>query len=146
VTYASGVKRGLEPTPVSEKTKILSVLQSLQASGATRRTGGLEVAYRVAEENFDKDDVNRILVVVTDGDFNVGLTDEESLIEQKRKTGSFLSLLGFGMGNYHDSTLQALANHSNVVASYIDSVEEAHKVMVTEAQSTLFPIAKDVKL
>jgi Ca-activated chloride channel family protein len=100
---------------------------------------------KLRRENFDKHDVNRNLVF-TDGDFNVGLTDEESLIEQKRKAGSFLSLLGFGMGNYHDSNMQAMSNYSNAVASYIDSLEEAHIVMVTEAQSKVFPIAKNVKL
>jgi Ca-activated chloride channel family protein len=148
VTYASGTKVELEPTAVTEKKKILSVLNSLKAGGATFGTGGIELAYEVAEKSFDKEAVNRIMVV-TDGDFNIGLTDGEALkkyIEKKRDSGIFLSLLGFGMGNYKDTTMKALANYGNGVAAYIDSIEEAHKVMITEALSNIFPIAKDVKI
>lgn len=148
VTYASNVNVPLPPTLVSNKNEILSVLRMLRASGATWGTGGIEKAYALAEENFDPDAVNRIMLV-TDGDFNIGLMDRYSLqkyIAKKRETGIFLSCLGFGMGNYRDTTMQALANHGNGAAAYIDSMEEAHKVMVTEASSTIFPIAKDVKI
>jgi len=98
--------------------------------------------------NSDTITVNRI-ILASDGDFNVGMTDEATLkkfIESKRETGIFLSVLGFGMGNYKDSIMQTLANHGNGVASYIDTINEAHKVLVEEATSTLFPIAKDVKV
>ncbi|CAB9528417.1 trypsin inhibitor heavy chain H2 [Seminavis robusta] len=148
VTYANNVNVPLHPTPAAQKDKILKVLSSLQAGGGTWGGGGLEKAYELAEKNFDKDAVNRI-ILVTDGDFNIGKMDTASLqkyVEGKRKTGIFLSVLGFGMGNYKDTTMKALANHGNGVASYIDSLEEAEKVMVTEASSTVFPIAKDVKV
>uniref|UniRef100_A0A7S4W6C2 VWFA domain-containing protein n=1 Tax=Ditylum brightwellii TaxID=49249 RepID=A0A7S4W6C2_9STRA len=148
VTYASNVNVPLPPTPVADKKHILSVLNSLSASGSTWGTGGIEKAYELAEKNFDKDAVNRIMLL-TDGDFNIGLMDNYSLktyIETKRETGIFLSVLGFGMGNYKDDFMKSLANNGNGVAAYVDSLEEAHKVMVTEASSTMFPIAKDVKV
>jgi len=144
VTYASNVNVPLPPTPVADKKHILSVLNSLSASGSTWGTGGIEKAYELAEKNFDKDAVNRIMLL-TDGDFNIGLMDNYSLktyIETKRETGIFLSVLGFGMGNYKDDFMKSLANNGNGVAAYVDSLEEAHKVMVTEASSTMFPIAK----
>ena len=147
VTYASGTKIPLLPTLASKQEAITSTIDSLIADGATCGEGGLEAAYGLAELNFDKDAVNRI-ILLTDGDFNVGLSDESSLkeyIQKKRETGIFLSVLGFGMGNYHDTTMKALANHGNGVAAYIDTLEEAYKVMVVEASSTIFPIAKDVK-
>lgn len=111
-------------------------------------TGGIEQAYQIAQENYDPEAVNRIMVL-TDGDFNLGIMSPDALqqyVEGKRDSGVFLSLLGFGMGNYLDTTMNALANNGNGVAVYIDSIQEAKKVMVTEAQSTVFPIAKDVKL
>ena len=148
VTYASNVNIALPPTWAKEKGQILEGLQSLRAGGATWGTGGIEQAYELAEQNFDEDAVNRI-ILLTDGDFNIGLVDESSLekyIASKRDTGIYLSVLGFGMGNYHDTTMKALANHGNGVAAYIDGLEEASKVMVTEASSTVFPIAKDVKI
>ncbi len=105
-------------------------------------------AYRLAEQNFDASGVNRV-ILATDGDFNVGITDPEELksfIERKRKTGIFLSVLGFGMGNYNDQLMQTLAQNGNGAAAYIDTLSEARKVLVEEAGSTLFPIAKDVKI
>ena len=144
VTYSSSVSIALSPTPVGRKGTILSVLDSLQAGGGTFGEGGLRKAYEVAELNFGKDAVNRIMLV-TDGDFNIGESDSSSLqklVEKKRGSGIFLSVLGFGTGNYRDTNMKALANHGNGVAAYIDTIEEARKVMVTEASSTVFPIAK----
>lgn len=148
VTYASNVAVALPPTPAGRQERILSSIRSLAAGGATWGAGGVEKAYELAEENFDKGAVNRI-ILVTDGDFNVGQSDSaglQKLIEDKRESGIFLSALGFGMGNYKDATMKALANHGNGVAAYINTIEEAKKVMVTEASSTVFPIAKDVKI
>ena len=109
---------------------------------------GIKLAYSLAEENFDKDAVNRV-ILATDGDFNVGITDNESLkslIERKRDKGIYLSVLGFGQGNYNDSLMQTLAQNGNGNAAYIDTLNEARKVLVEEAGSTLFTIAKDVKI
>jgi len=148
VTYASNVNTPLLPTRASQGKTIISAIDSLCAGGSTWGSGGLKAAYELAERNFDKEAVNRI-ILMTDGDFNVGTSDEGSLeeyVKTKRETGIFLSVLGFGMGNYHDTTMKALANHGNGVAAYIDNLEEAYKVMVTEASSTIFPIAKDVKI
>jgi len=148
VTYANDVNVPLLPTLVSHLPAIEDGIDSLYASGGTWGGGGLKRAYDLAEQNFDEEGVNRI-VLMTDGDFNIGTTDEGSLeqyVERKRETGIFLSVLGFGMGNYQDPIMKALANHGNGVAAYIDSLDEAYKVMVTEARSTIFPIAKDVKI
>eukprot|EP00526_Cylindrotheca_closterium_P004875 CAMPEP_0113638972 /NCGR_PEP_ID=MMETSP0017_2-20120614/20431_1 /TAXON_ID=2856 /ORGANISM="Cylindrotheca closterium" /LENGTH=636 /DNA_ID=CAMNT_0000550135 /DNA_START=39 /DNA_END=1949 /DNA_ORIENTATION=- /assembly_acc=CAM_ASM_000147 len=148
ITYASGTKIALPPTPVSQKETILAVIKSLYALGSTNGSGGLELAYKVAGENFDETAVNRIMLF-TDGDFNVGLTRGDALtryISEKRSTGIFLSVFGFGpSGQYRDGTMKALANHGNGVAVYIDSIKEAQKALVQEAQSTLYTIAKDVK-
>ncbi len=148
VTYASGSGIALEPTKISDKAKILSALDGLVAGGSTAGASGIEDAYRLAETNFDKSAVNRI-VLATDGDFNVGLTgdgDLKTLIERKRAQGIFLSVLGVGAGNYNDSLMQTLAQNGNGVAAYADTLNEARKVLVEEASSTLFPIAKDVKI
>jgi Ca-activated chloride channel family protein len=148
VTYASGSGVALEPTKISEKSKILAALDRLGAGGSTAGASGIEDAYRLAETNFDKSAVNRI-ILATDGDFNVGLTDDQqlkSLIERKRAAGIFLSILGVGAGNYNDRLMQTLAQNGNGVAAYADTLNEARKVLVEEASSTLFPIAKDVKI
>jgi len=148
VTYASGSGIALEPTKISEKSKILAALDRLGAGGSTAGASGIEDAYRLAEANFDKSAVNRI-ILATDGDFNVGLTDDgdlKSLIERKRVAGIFLSILGVGAGNYNDRLMQTLAQNGNGVAAYADTLNEARKVLVEEASSTLFPIAKDVKI
>jgi len=148
VTYARSIKIPLLPTLASKQNAITSAIDNLIAGGGTWGAGGLKVAYEMAERNFNKEAVNRI-ILLTDGDFNIGTTDEGSLeeyIQKKRETGIFLSVLGFGMGNYHDTTMKALANHGNGVAAYIDNLNEAYKVMVSEASSTIFPIAKDVKI
>ncbi|MEX0343677.1 MAG: von Willebrand factor type A domain-containing protein [Rhizobiaceae bacterium] len=148
VTYAGSAGTALEPTKASEKSKILNVIDSLGARGSTAGAAGIEQAYRLAEQAFVKDGVNRVMLA-TDGDFNVGVSDDASLkriIEKKRESGIFLSVFGFGHGNYNDQLMQTLAQNGNGQAAYIDTVAEAQKTLVEEAGSTLFPIAKDVKI
>ena len=148
VTYAGSSATALEPTPVSEREKILAALGQLRAGGSTAGASGIQRAYRLARQHFMADGVNRV-ILATDGDFNVGITDLDQLqgyVERERKTGVFLSVLGFGMGNLNDRLMQALAQNGNGVAAYIDTLSEARKVLVDEATSTLFPIAKDVKI
>ncbi len=148
VTYAGRAGTVLEPTKVTDKRKILGALDNLRSGGSTAGGQGIRQAYALAEKNFDKDGVNRV-ILATDGDFNVGIVDREQLkdyIAHKRKTGVFLSILGFGAGNYNDALMQTLAQNGNGNAAYIDSLREAQKVLVEEAGSTLFPIAKDVKI
>ena len=148
VVYAGAAGTVLEPTNVSEKTKILSAIQRLNAGGSTAGGQGIELAYQLAEQNFKKNAVNRI-ILATDGDFNVGLRnnqDLKTLVERKRDKGVFLSVLGFGRNNYQDDMMQTLAQNGNGVAAYIDTLSEAKKVLVDEATGTLFTIAKDVKI
>lgn len=148
VTYAGSSATALEPTPVSEREKILAALGQLRAGGSTAGASGIQRAYRLARQHFMADGVNRV-ILATDGDFNVGITDLDQLqgyVERERKSGVFLSVLGFGMGNLNDRLMQALAQNGNGVAAYIDTLSEARKVLVDEATSTLFPIAKDVKI
>jgi Ca-activated chloride channel family protein len=148
VTYAGNAGTVLEPTKIKDKAKILSALDNLEAGGSTAGAEGIRQAYNLAEANFDKTGINRV-ILATDGDFNVGITDPEELksfIERKRDTGVYLSVLGFGRGNYNDELMQTLAQNGNGNASYIDTLNEARKVLVDEASSTLFPIAKDVKI
>ncbi len=146
--YAGAAGTVLEPTPVREKQKIVAALNQLNAGGSTAGAQGLRLAYELAEANFDEDAVNRV-ILATDGDFNVGLTNDRELqgfVERKRDAGIFLSVLGFGQGNYQDQLMQTLAQNGNGVAAYIDTLSEARKVLVEEASSSLFPIAKDVKI
>lgn len=148
VVYAGAAGTVLEPTSASEKGKIMQALQNLQAGGGTAGAEGIRTAYQLAEANFDKNAVNRV-ILATDGDFNVGITNPEELqdfVERKRESGVFLSVIGFGTGNYNDAMMQTLAQNGNGTAAYIDSINEARKVLVEEASSTLFPIAKDVKI
>jgi len=148
VTYAGQTQVALEPTKVADKRKILEAIERLHAAGSTAGGAGIKEAYRMAEGAFDKTAVNRV-ILATDGDFNVGITnlDElKSFIERKRETGIYLSVLGVGRGNYNDALMQALAQNGNGVAAYIDTLNEARKVLVDEVSSTLFPIAKDVKI
>jgi Ca-activated chloride channel homolog len=148
VTYAGQTHAALEPTKVSDKRKILEAVERLTAGGSTAGGAGMQEAYRMAEGAFDKAAVNRV-ILATDGDFNVGTTsvDElKSLVERKRETGIYLSVLGVGRGNYNDALMQALAQNGNGVAAYIDTLNEARKVLVDEVSSSLFPIAKDVKI
>ena len=147
VTYASGSGIALEPTKISDKQKILAAIDKLEAGGSTNGAGGIADAYRLAEAGFDKSAVNRI-ILATDGDFNVGITDRDQLksyIERKRNSGVFLSVLGVGQGNHNDALMQALAQNGNGTAAYVDTLNEARKVLVDEASSSLFTIAKDVK-
>lgn len=148
VVYANEVGEKLESTPGSDKQKIKDVINSLYASGGTNGGRGLEIAYDIARKNFIKDGNNRI-ILCTDGDFNIGPSSNkelEELIEKERKSGVFLSILGYGMGNYQDEKMQILAQKGNGNASYIDNLQEANKVLVQEFGGTLFTIAKDVKL
>jgi Ca-activated chloride channel family protein len=133
---------------VREKQKILDAMRALSAGGSTAGAQGIRLAYELAESQFDRDAVNRV-ILATDGDFNVGITSQRELqgfVERKRDQGIFLSVLGFGQGNYQDALMQSLAQNGNGVAAYIDTLSEAQKVLVDEATSTLFPIAKDVKI
>ncbi len=147
VTYAGNAGIVLEPTAIKDKTKILSAIDTLQPGGSTAGAQGLEAAYDLAQRAFVKGGVNRVMLA-TDGDFNVGPSSDEELktrIEAKRKSGIFLSVLGFGRGNYNDALMQTLAQNGNGTAAYIDTLAEAQKSLVEEAGSSLFPIAKDVK-
>ena len=148
VAYASASGTVLEPTAVSNKDEILSALNNLRAGGSTAGAAGLELAYQKAQESFDDEGVNRV-ILATDGDFNVGFSspdDMKTFIKEKRETGIFLSVLGFGMGNYNDHLMQSLAQNGNGVAAYIDNLSEANKVLANEAGSALITIAKDVKI
>ncbi len=148
VTYAGDAGIVLEPTKVSEKAKILNAIDTLQPGGSTAGEAGINAAYALAQKAFVKDGVNRIMLA-TDGDFNVGAASDEDLkklVEEKRKTGVFLSILGFGQGNYQDNLMQTLAQNGNGIAAYIDTLSEAEKVLAQEATASLFTIAKDVKI
>ncbi|MCZ4092995.1 vWA domain-containing protein [Sinorhizobium psoraleae] len=148
VTYAGNAGTVLEPTAVKDKAKILAAIDTLAPGGSTAGAVGIDAAYQLAERAFVKGGVNRILLA-TDGDFNVGPSSDEELkrrVEEKRKSGIFLSVLGFGRGNYNDALMQTIAQNGNGVATYIDTLAEAQKTLVEEAGSSLFPIAKDVKL
>ncbi|MEP5765712.1 MAG: VWA domain-containing protein [Halieaceae bacterium] len=146
--YAGAAGTVLEPTPVKDKHKIIAAMNQLSAGGSTAGAQGIRLAYELAAAQFDKDAVNRV-ILATDGDFNVGISSDrelQSFIERKRDAGIFLSVLGFGQGNYQDQMMQTLAQNGNGVAAYIDTLGEAQKVLVDQATSSLFPIAKDVKI
>src|SRR5690606_18350706 len=138
----------LPPTAGDEKQTIIAALDSLRAGGSTAGSKGIKLAYEIAEEHFIKNGNNRVLIA-TDGDFNVGpYTDHEmeELIAEKRKSGVFLSCLGFGMGNYKDSKMEILASKGNGNYAYIDTMQEAQRILGTEFGGTMYTIAKDVKL
>ncbi|SHI46796.1 VWA domain-containing protein [Aquimarina spongiae] len=148
VVYAGAAGLVLEPTSGANKTKIINALDRLESGGATAGGEGIALAYKVAQENFIKEGNNRV-ILTTDGDFNVGMssdTDMKRLIEEKRKSGVFLTCLGFGMGNYKDSKLETLADKGNGNHAYIDTMQEAQRVLVKEFGGTLYTIAKDVKI
>ena len=148
VTYASGDKVVMDGATGEDKTKICEAIEDLFASGGTNGSAGIQTAYELAEKNYIKGGNNRI-ILATDGDLNIGITDEGSLIrliEDKAKSGVFLSVLGFGWGNVSDARMQALADHGNGNYNYIDNIAEARKVLIDEMGSTLFTVAKDVKL
>ncbi len=148
VVYAGAAGTVLEPTKVAQAATIIEALDKLKAGGSTAGGEGLQLAYQLAESNFDEQAVNRIMLA-TDGDFNVGLSDPEQLtdfVERKRQSGIYLSVIGFGRGNYKDALMQSLAQNGNGIAAYIDTLAEAQKLFVEEATSSLFPIAKDLKI
>jgi len=148
VTYAGTFKVALQPTPGDQQSKIKAALNNLNSGGGTAGGPALERAYELAAQHFMPEGSNRI-IMATDGDFNIGISNPselEKFIAKKRQTGIYLSLLGFGMGNYKDDRLEALANKGNGNYAYIDNIQEAEKVFITEMAGTLFTIAKDVKL
>ena len=148
VTYAGNSGVALPSTSCDEKEQIVRVLDSLQAGGSTNGSGGIQQAYDIARENFVEQGTNRV-ILCTDGDFNVGISDRAqliSLIEEKAKSRVFLSAFGFGTGNLKDATLEQLADHGNGVYGYIDGALEARKVFVEQLSGTLVTIAKDVKI
>ncbi|THU38035.1 VWA domain-containing protein [Niastella caeni] len=148
VVYAGNAGLVLPSTSGTNTTAIKEAIDQLQAGGSTAGGEGIQLAYKVARENFIKGGNNRI-ILATDGDFNVGVSSDDelvSLIEKERKSGIFLSVLGYGMGNYKDNKMQQLADKGNGNHSYIDNINEARKVLVSEFASTLFTIAKDVKI
>ncbi len=146
--YAGAAGTVLKSTPGSDRAKILSAIDQLTAGGSTNGGAGIRLAYSLAEQGFMKNGINRV-ILATDGDFNVGTTDTEALknlVEAKRETGVALTVLGFGAGNYNDALMQELAQIGNGNAAYIDTLNEARKVLVEEIGSTLNMIAKDVKI
>jgi Ca-activated chloride channel family protein len=148
VVYAGAAGLVLSPTSGSDKTRIKDAIDKLEAGGSTAGGEGIRLAYKTAKENFEKDGNNRV-ILCTDGDFNVGESSDdamERLIEEERKSGVFLTVLGFGTGNYQDAKMQKLADKGNGNHAYIDGIAEAKKVLVNEFGGTLFTIAKDVKL
>ena len=148
VTYAGSVHRVLDATPATERSTILNALDRLRASGSTAGAAGIQLAYRTAAGMAAEGEVTRV-ILATDGDFNVGISDPEQLedfIARQRDSGVYLSVLGFGRGNLDDATMQALAQNGNGQAAYIDTLSEARKVLVDQLTGTLFPIADDVKI
>ncbi|MGC1495468.1 MAG: VWA domain-containing protein [Sulfitobacter sp.] len=147
VTYAGSAGQVLAPTPASERSTILAALNNLSAGGSTAGQAGLQQAYATADAMAEDGDINRV-ILATDGDFNVGLSNPDALkdyIADKRESGTYLSVLGFGRGNLDDATMQALAQNGNGQAAYIDTLSEAQKVLVDQLGGALFPIANDVK-
>jgi Ca-activated chloride channel family protein len=148
VAYAGSAGVVLEPTSGDQKGKILAALDQLSAGGSTAGGEGIALAYSLAERNFDKAAVNRV-IQATDGDFNVGIADPkrlEDFVSRKRDSGVYLTELGFGEGNYRDDMTQKLAQAGNGIAAYIDTLAEARKVLHDQMQSALLPIADDVKI
>ncbi len=148
VVYAGAAGLVLSPTSGNDKAKIQSALMRLNAGGSTAGSQGIQLAYQMAEKSFVKGGINRV-ILATDGDFNVGITNHNQLIkliERKRKSGIALTVLGFGMGNLNDHTMEQLADKGNGNYFYVDNLNEARKVLVTELGSTLQTIAKDVKI
>jgi Ca-activated chloride channel family protein len=148
VVYAGASGLVLPSTLAAERRTILDAIERLQAGGSTNGAAGIELAYDVAAANFIRDGINRV-VLATDGDFNVGITNRgalERLIHDEAARGIFLTALGFGYGNLKDATLEQLADRGNGIYAYIDTLQEARRVFVEQATSTLLTIAKDVKI
>ena len=148
VTYAGTSGLALPSTPARHRQELLDALDALRAGGRTNGAMGIQLAYDVARANFLPGGINRV-ILATDGDFNVGVTDRGDLvrlIEEKAKSGVFLTALGFGMGNYKDATLEQLADHGNGTYAYVDSTREARRVLVEQVNGTLATVARDVKV
>lgn len=148
VVYAGAAGEKLASTPGSDKQKIREAIDELEAGGSTAGAAGIKLAYQIAKKNFIAAGNNRV-ILCSDGDFNVGVSSEqelEKLIEEERKAGVFLTVLGYGMGNYKDNKMQTLAQKGNGNHAYIDNLQEANRVLVNEFGSTLHTVAKDVKL
>lgn len=148
VAYAGSAGLVLPSTPASQKEVILEAIESLRAGGTTAGGAGIRLAYRIAEENLLRDGNNRV-ILATDGDFNVGVSSTSALvrlIEEKRRKDIYLTICGFGMGNYKDGRMEQISNAGNGNYFYIDNIREAEKVFVTDLRATLFTIAKDVKI
>jgi len=148
VVYAGSAGMVLPPTSAKEKNKIIEALDKLQAGGSTAGGQGIELSYKLAQENFIKNGNNRV-IIATDGDFNVGASstgDLQTLVEEKRKSGVFLTCLGFGMGNFKDNRMETLANKGNGNYAYIDNLQEANKFLGKEFAGNMYAIAKDVKI
>ncbi|MBQ6733339.1 MAG: VWA domain-containing protein [Lachnospiraceae bacterium] len=148
VTYANGVETVLNGAKGSDRQEIFDALDSLEASGGTGGEGGIQKAYELAESSFIDGGINRV-ILATDGDFNIGISDPDALqrlIESKRDSGVYLSVLGFGMGNYRDDMMQRLSQYGSGNYAYIDSLLEAKRVLVEEMGATLVTVAEDVKL
>lgn len=147
VVYAGAAGKVLDSTPGNEKNKILAALEKLNAGGSTAGGAGLKLAYKIANENILEGGNNRI-ILATDGDFNVGVSstsEMERLVEKERENGVFMTVLGFGMGNLKDDKMETIADKGNGNYAYIDNIQEARKVFITEFGGTLFTLAKDVK-
>lgn len=148
VVYAGASGLALPSTTADHRSEIFAAIDNLQAGGSTNGAAGIELAYQVATEHFVPQGTNRV-ILCSDGDFNVGITSQDQLvrlIEDRAKSGVFLSVLGFGMGNYKDSTMEKLADKGNGNYGYIDTLNEARKVFVEQLQGTLITIARDVKI
>jgi len=148
VVYAGAAGAVLEPTSGAEKGKILAALDRLSAGGSTAGGEGLRLAYSMAKQNFNKHGVNRVMLL-SDGDFNVGINNPEQLedfVSRERESGVYLSILGFGGGNYNDLMMQKLAQAGNGMAAYIDNLNEGRKVLNDDLSGSMFSIANDVKI
>ncbi len=148
VTYSSSAAVRLEPTCAANPRKILGVIDSLTAGGSTHGSAGIELAYEQAGQHFVEGGTNRV-ILATDGDLNVGVTEDDKLVKlirRKARSGVFLTVLGFGTGNLKDSKLEKLADHGNGVYAYVDGLREARKVLMEQISASLVTIAKDVKI
>ncbi len=148
VTYSSGERVVLDGTPAENRQEIMGAIESLSAKGSTNGEKAIQLAYDLAQKHYIEGGINRV-IMATDGDFNVGASSESELtrlVQSKAANGLFLSVLGYGMGNYKDNKLESMADNGNGNYAYIDSIDEARKVLVSEAGGTLFTVAKDVKL
>ncbi len=148
VVYAGASGVVLESTPGNRRSEIIDAMERLRAGGSTNGSAGIELAYSIAQQHFNKDGINRV-ILATDGDFNVGPSNTEALkalIKEKKRSGVGLTILGFGMGNYNDQLLESISNAGDGNAAYIDTLQEAQKVLVEEIGSTLNTIARDTKI